>query len=79
MRLLLTGFTLLLLREPESWSAENDALAISRNIQARHMPFGTLLDPIYASSTSEQLRTHAVEIPPFGPAHTWRPNSSGTT
>ena len=34
---------------------ESDALAISANIQARHMPFGTVLDPIYASPTSNQI------------------------
>jgi uncharacterized protein (TIGR03437 family) len=32
-----------------------DALAIEANIQARHMPFGSLLDPINASSTSTQI------------------------
>ena len=36
-------------------ASEPDALAISANIQARHMPFGTLLDPIYASPTSDQI------------------------
>ena len=36
-------------------AAESDALAISANIQARHMPFVTLLDPMYASSTSNQI------------------------
>jgi uncharacterized protein (TIGR03437 family) len=36
-------------------AAESDALAISANIQARHMPFGTILDPVYASSTSNQI------------------------
>jgi uncharacterized protein (TIGR03437 family) len=35
--------------------SEPDALAIEANIQARHMPFGSLLDPIYASSTSNQI------------------------
>jgi hypothetical protein len=35
--------------------AEQDALAISANIQARHMPFGTVLDPIFADSTSNQI------------------------
>ena len=34
---------------------EADALAISANIQARHTPFGTVLDPILASSTSDQI------------------------
>lgn len=36
-------------------ASEQDALAIEANIQSRHMPFGTLLDPIYASSTSDQI------------------------
>lgn len=36
-------------------AAEPDALAISAGIQARHMPFGTILDPIYASATSNQV------------------------
>src|SRR5438093_34333 len=36
-------------------ASEADALAISANIQARHLPFGTILDPILASSTSNQI------------------------
>ena len=36
-------------------ATEADALAISANIQARHMPFGTVLDPIYASPASSQI------------------------
>src|ERR1039458_7392055 len=36
-------------------ASEPDALAISANIQARHMPFATLLDPIYAAPTSGQI------------------------
>lgn len=35
--------------------AEPDALAISAAIQARHLPFGTLLDPFYASSSSSEI------------------------
>lgn len=35
--------------------AEADALAISANIRARHMPFGTILDPVFASATGEQI------------------------
>jgi uncharacterized protein (TIGR03437 family) len=37
------------------WAAESDALAINANIQARHLPFGTILDPIFASSSSDQI------------------------
>jgi len=29
-----------------AFAAEPDALAISANIQARHLPFGTILDPV---------------------------------
>ena len=36
-------------------ASEADAVAISAGIQARHMPFGTILDPIYASPTSNQI------------------------
>jgi uncharacterized protein (TIGR03437 family) len=36
-------------------AAEADAVAISAGIQARHMPFGTILDPMYASPASNQI------------------------
>src|SRR5215831_20051837 len=36
-------------------ASESDALAISANIQAKHMPFGTILDPIYDSPTSNTI------------------------
>lgn len=35
-------------------AAEADALAITTNIQARHLPFLTVMDPIFASSTSDK-------------------------
>lgn len=38
-----------------AWASEADALAISANIQAKHLPFGTILDPIYASAASDQI------------------------
>jgi uncharacterized protein (TIGR03437 family) len=38
-----------------AWSSEADAVAISAGIQARHMPFGTILDPIYPSPSSDQI------------------------
>jgi len=37
------------------YASETDALAISANIQAKHLPFGTILDPIHASPTSNQI------------------------
>jgi hypothetical protein len=39
----------------QALASEADAVAISANIQARHMPFGTILDPIYASAASNQI------------------------
>lgn len=36
-------------------ASEADALAISAKIQARFLPFGTILEPIYASATSKQI------------------------
>lgn len=35
--------------------SEADALAISAKIQARFLPFGTILEPIYASAASNQI------------------------
>ena len=36
-------------------ASEDDAIAISQNIRARHMPFGTILDPIFAAPDSEEI------------------------
>jgi len=36
-------------------ASETDALAISAAIQARHMPFGTILNPIYSSPASNDI------------------------
>jgi len=36
-------------------ASEADALAISAKIQARFLPFGTIMEPIYASSSSSQV------------------------
>lgn len=35
--------------------AERDALAIDANLRARHMPFGTVLDPIFTNPSSDQI------------------------
>jgi len=45
----------ILLAAAHAHAAEADALAISANIQARHLPFGTVLDPFYASANSDQI------------------------
>lgn len=36
-------------------AGEPEALAISANIQARHLPFGTMIDPIFASPESNDV------------------------
>src|SRR5215467_10660566 len=36
-------------------ASEADAIAISRNIRARHMPFGTIVDPIFAAPDSDEI------------------------
>jgi uncharacterized protein (TIGR03437 family) len=50
---------LIALTFPAAWipldAAEPDALAISANIQARHMPYGTILDPVFAAATSDEI------------------------
>lgn len=38
-----------------AWCGEPEALAISTQIQTRHLPFGTILDPFYLSAESEQI------------------------
>jgi len=38
-----------------AYGSENDAIAISNNIQQRHLPHGTILDPIFASPVSDQI------------------------
>jgi hypothetical protein len=35
--------------------SEAAALAISANIRAKHMPFGTILDPVYAAPASDEI------------------------
>src|SRR5580700_1943077 len=38
-----------------SIASESDALAISSAIQARHLPYGTIIDPVYAAPDSDQI------------------------
>ena len=45
----------LLLTGVSCFAAESDALAISANIQARHIPYGTVIDPVFTSTTSDQI------------------------
>src|SRR5215813_12887187 len=46
---------LILLSIRLSFGSEVDALAISRNIQALHSPYSTILDPIFDTPTSVQI------------------------
>ena len=40
-------------------AAESHALAISDNIRARHMPYGTVMDPVFASPTSNTIVSYS--------------------
>ncbi len=53
-RLAVIGFAAAMLASRAA-ASEADALAIEANIQARHLPFGTILDPINASTSSNQI------------------------
>lgn len=55
MRAILTWALAALLWAPAGRASDADALAISATIQSRHIPFGTLLDPIYAAPASDQI------------------------
>src|SRR4030095_3015599 len=55
MRAVLASVLTILFGSTAGTASELDALAISANIRARHMPFATLLDPLYASSASDQI------------------------
>lgn len=52
----LVSLALLAIAYPhEVKASEADAVAISRNIQARHLPFGTILDPVFSAPDSNQI------------------------
>jgi uncharacterized protein (TIGR03437 family) len=53
--LLVSAWIVALLGNTGAQAGEADALAISANIQARHLPFGTILDPVFASAVSDQI------------------------
>src|SRR5947199_7832423 len=54
----LSSFCLLLALVSPALASEADAVAISRNIQARHFPWGMILDPVYASPTSNEIAAY---------------------
>jgi hypothetical protein len=42
-----------------AFGSEQDAIAISNNIQQRHLPHGTILDPVFAAPDSDQIVEYA--------------------
>ena len=48
----------LILAVPRGRAAEGDALAIDANIQARHLPYFTILDPIFTLTDSDQIASY---------------------
>ncbi len=55
LSLVLGACTALILAGPPGRAAEADALAITANIRARHLPFGAVLDPIFTLTDSDQI------------------------
>lgn len=49
---------LLLAGAQSSRAAEGDALTILANIQARHLPYGAILDPIFTLTDSDQIASY---------------------
>ena len=49
------AWLVLALMSLRGFAAESDALAISANIQAKHFPWNGIIDPVYASATSNQI------------------------
>ena len=54
-RFAIAVFVLFTLFSGSALASEADAIAISQNIRARHMPFGTILDPIFAAPDSDEI------------------------
>ena len=54
-KLWIAVFSLFILGSSTAVASEADAIAISQNIRARHMPFGIIVDPIFASPDSDQI------------------------
>lgn len=54
-RCILGALAIMLVAIVPASASEADALAITANIRAKHMPFGTILDPIYALETSNEI------------------------
>src|SRR5438552_16138616 len=42
-----------------AFATEADALAISRDIQSRHLIYNTILDPVFASPASDQVVSYS--------------------
>ena len=55
IRLGITVVCLLTLFVGAALASEADAIAISQNIRARHMPFGIVVDPVFAAPDSDQI------------------------
>jgi len=47
--------TTLVLGSLSLWAAEEEALAVSAIIQARHVPFGAIMDPVFATPESDEI------------------------
>jgi hypothetical protein len=59
MKHLFVILALVLLHSLPVAGAERDAIAISNKIQQRHLPFDTILDPVYAAPDSNEIAGYA--------------------
>jgi hypothetical protein len=50
---------LLLAAGGPAYGSEEDALSISRNIQALHMPYNVIIDPVFAGPTSNEVVSYS--------------------
>ncbi|MCU1329011.1 MAG: hypothetical protein JWN34_4381 [Bryobacterales bacterium] len=56
-RALISFWCALMFAQPVA-GGESDALAITANIKSRHLPFGTILDPIYTLTDSDTIASY---------------------
>ena len=50
---------LLLAAGVPAYGSEEDALSISKNIQALHMPYNVIIDPVFAAPTSNEVVSYS--------------------
>ena len=74
------GLLAFVISTSQLFASEQDANALSQNVRSRHMPYGTVIDPILASPDSDEITGYSrCGDSRFGPGTTWRPRHSDIT